>query len=78
MTDREGNQQEFTFDYTREKEPNNTNTYEPFTTLTEAVYCYHYAGAGACRIHGDAIGCDECEDFQSVVDDDETTEEDDD
>ena len=43
--------------------------------LSDAVFCYHYAGAGACRIHCNPIGCGECEDFQSVVDDD--TEEDD-
>ena len=30
------------------------------------VDCFYYIGAGNCYIHGDAIGCDECEDYRSI------------
>jgi len=33
--------------------------------------CFYYMGAGNCHIHGDAIGCEECDDYRSINQEDE-------
>ncbi|MFC1958340.1 hypothetical protein ACFLV6_00235 [Chloroflexota bacterium] len=31
-----------------------------------SIDCFYYVAAGICHIHGDASGCDECDDYKSI------------
>lgn len=32
--------------------------------------CFYYLGAGNCVLHGDTVGCMDCDDYKSIIDDD--------
>lgn len=36
--------------------------------------CFYYLAAGACVLHGDAIGCRDCDNYKSINDDEDDDE----
>jgi hypothetical protein len=53
-----------------------TDLNEPQSTVSYTGNdCFYYMGAGNCAVHGDTMGCVDCDDYKSINDDD--TEDDD-
>ena len=53
-----------------------TNLDEPQVSVSYAGNgCVHYIGAGNCRLHGDTLGCEDCDDYKRM--DDAATEDED-